>query len=993
MFRIIYAFNVAKWKRKLVKKYFKGSAVVFLALNTSSEKLKKIVQFSPRCEFLVWGMNEPRYLKYLAASNDINIIRIEDGFIRSIGLGVDQQLPYSLCIDRKGIYFDSSQTSDLEDILNSYDFSSEKKLIERAVKVIEVLRLNGLSKYVIGSAKSCKSIYGPKQKKRILVLGQVEDDQSILYGSNKVWSNKELIDLVVSENPQAQIIYKPHPDYFFGNKKPITPIEHIKADFFNLEFPVSLKSALETVDHVYCITSLAGFEALIHGVPVTTLGAPFYSGWGLTDDRTKIDRRKRVLSLEEVFAASYLLYPEYRNPKTGYRLDLESVLDIFLEELAGDELHENLSFFESLYYYNLATQKEMTPLFFLRKGFSKVAIITDNSLSMDVANKFHEIGVKTDILTILDRQFRDYNFTVDIEKQDTVRVSSIQKTFGVPFSDAEKASVILSKGIAKCFIQALSKLGGLVDSNSMQAFGLDFEDFLFHESVRFFSAQRIVEHYDSVFVFIDENKNDDVKKSLNYHATLSSNLGKLNFIKSQRMSVKDVFNEGLVENNSALAIESVTELIQQVKSMLWNVKSSISFSENAESKGVVVVGNLYDNNYAYSPAAHDVLSALSTEKKVTLVHPGITSEAVLNGVRNQLFQGGACSNVTQLNSSMADIREMFPNKELLILFNEYLLKVIVDEVLSVYSNEMLGVFWERIRLYVSGFINKLIYSFKIESVCRCSNVAYTTLERSFASNLIYGFTREIGTKLVGIQPQIISNSPRYRPPLVDEMGVIDSHQQNVFEQLGFSGKVYKIGSANIYDRLIKLQEELDKNRLVEKTIEKRKVLFVMQHSTESEMLEIARAFGKIATGEYELMVKPHPHQEPGVLNKVKVILGSKPSVKFFGAESDTYELVEQSEVIVGLFSSVLYESILVGKKVIVADFFQLNDSVNFANLGLALKAENQKQLASMIERCINDEEFYSRVAENVINYLKKNPHLNVKSMKNVFNQFVKNYLI
>ncbi|MEA1988828.1 MAG: beta-3-deoxy-D-manno-oct-2-ulosonic acid transferase, partial [Pseudomonadota bacterium] len=183
------------------------------------------------------------------------------------------------------------------------------------------------------------------------------------------------------------------------------------------------------------------------------------------------------------------------------------------------------------------------------------------------------------------------------------------------------------------------------------------------------------------------------------------------------------------------------------------------------------------------------------------------------------------------------------------------------------------------------------------------------------------------------------------------------------------------------------------NRLVEKNIEKRKVLFVMQHSTETEMLEIARAFEKIDTSEYELMVKPHPHQEPGVLNKVKVILGSKPTVNFFGAESDTYELIEQSEVIVGLFSSVLYESILVGKKVIVADFFQLNDSVNFANLGLALKAENQQQLASMIEQCINDEEFYSRVAENVIKYLKKNPHLNVKSMKNVFNQFVKNYLI
>jgi hypothetical protein len=990
MFRVIYAFNVAKWKRQLVKKYFKGNFVVFLALNTSSEKLDKIVKFSPRCEFLVWGMNEPRYLKYFAESNRINITRIEDGFIRSIGLGVDQQLPYSLCIDRKGIYFNSSTVSDLEEILNNHNFASDNELMRRAAKLLEYIRTNGFSKYIIGSNKSCESIYGPKRKRRILVLGQVEDDQSIVYGCKRVLSNKDLIDVAVNENPGAQIIYKPHPDYFSGCRQTIIPIDDIKADFLCLEFSVSLKSALASIDHVYCITSLAGFEALIHGVSVTTLGAPFYSGWGLTDDRTVIDRRVRKLSIEEVFAASYLLYPKYKDPKTGKSLNLESVLEIFLEEMDDGSFSKELSFFESLYYYNLATQKEMNPLYFLKKTFNHVAIITDNYTSMDIAYKLHENDVKSDVLTILDRQFRDYNFAVDIEMSDFIRVSSIQKTFGIPFSDVEKSSVYLANQVAKCFKGALNKLDGIVDDRSVNAFRLDFEDFIFHEAVRFFSASKIVEKYDSVFVFTTESSNDDVKNSLKYHAKLSSNVGKLNFVESERMSVSEVINRKSSGFDNKLAIESTVDLLQKVKSILWDVKSSIGL--NVSNADVLVVGNLFDNNYAYSPAAHDTLSAIPKDKKVTLVHPAITSEAVLNNVRNHLFTEGRYSNVSQVKITMAEVREMFPDRELLALFNEYFLDLIKVEVLTVYSNEILEVFWDRIQSYVNDFINKLIYSFKIEAICRPSNIAYTTLERSFSSNLIYGFTREQAKRLIGIQPQIISTSPRYRKPLVDVMGVIDSQQQFIFEQLGFSGEICKIGSANIYDRLVRLKNGLRKYDLNEVS-EKRKVLFVMQHSTENEMLAIAKAFAELVTDEYELMVKPHPHQEFGVLNKVKVILGENVGVNFCGAESDTYELINQCDVVVGLFSSVLYESILVGRKVIVADFFGLNDSVNFASLGLALKAQNKQQLKNTIESCMNDDSSYSPIDLNVTKYLEKNSHLNEYSMKSVFNRFIKSYLV
>jgi capsular polysaccharide export protein len=65
------------------------------------------------------------------------------------------------------------------------------------------------------------------------------------------------------------------------------------------------------------MTSALGFEALLRGRRVVVHGAPFYAGWGLTEDRQPIDRRTRRASVEELAAAALLAYPIYVDPKTG----------------------------------------------------------------------------------------------------------------------------------------------------------------------------------------------------------------------------------------------------------------------------------------------------------------------------------------------------------------------------------------------------------------------------------------------------------------------------------------------------------------------------------------------------------------------------------------------------------------------------------------------------------------------------------------------------
>src|SRR5690606_32647059 len=118
--------------------------------------------------------------------------------------------------------------------------------------------------------------------KRILVVGQVEGDMSIERGCNRPIDNNSFVWYVARENPGAQIIYKPHPEVLRGIRKnpPQSDPYEVSGVAQVLTEDITLADAFKTVDHVYTITSLSGFEALIRGIPVTCYGMPFYAGWG-----------------------------------------------------------------------------------------------------------------------------------------------------------------------------------------------------------------------------------------------------------------------------------------------------------------------------------------------------------------------------------------------------------------------------------------------------------------------------------------------------------------------------------------------------------------------------------------------------------------------------------------------------------------------------------------------------------------------------------------
>ncbi|MBK1973221.1 capsular polysaccharide biosynthesis protein, partial [Campylobacter sp. TTU-622] len=199
-------------------------------------------------------------------------------------------------------------------------------LIQRARNLIEKLKINKISKYN-GLKHQKLSLKARENQKVILIPAQVEDDVSMVLGGMG-FTTQDLIKEVRSKNPKAYIIFKPHPDVLSGNRKGLKDEKIILEFCDEIIKNVSIDSAINVSDEIHTITSTSGFDALLRGKKVFTYGLPFYAGWGLTQDKYNIARRTRKLSIEELVAATLILYPRYINPLNKHLCEIEVTLDI-----------------------------------------------------------------------------------------------------------------------------------------------------------------------------------------------------------------------------------------------------------------------------------------------------------------------------------------------------------------------------------------------------------------------------------------------------------------------------------------------------------------------------------------------------------------------------------------------------------------------------------------------------------------------------------------
>ncbi len=274
---------------------------------------------------MVWAGKESADFAETAAVFPGPVIRMEDGFIRSRGLGSNFVEALSVALDDQGIYYDASAPSRLESLIEAGE--TEPAMLARAAALRGRIVETALSKYNLAGAPPPD---WPADRQRILIVGQVEDDRSILLGCGDTRTNAGLVQAVRAEHADAFLIYRDHPDVQAGNR--VGRLDEATAALLDARADdLDILACINACDAVATLTSLTGFEALLRGKRVLCWGRPFYAGWGLTEDRLTIPRRTRGATLDELTAATLVRYPLYITPE-GWPCEAEDLV----ERLAAD---------------------------------------------------------------------------------------------------------------------------------------------------------------------------------------------------------------------------------------------------------------------------------------------------------------------------------------------------------------------------------------------------------------------------------------------------------------------------------------------------------------------------------------------------------------------------------------------------------------------------------------------------------------------------------
>lgn len=305
--RIGYAMTGMKpWKRPHLKQAFGREGPVRFGVPEAHEVP------------VVWGMGDA----------PDGALRMEDGFLRSRGLGAALTPPLSLVLDGPSLYFDPSQESRLDQLLaGAVDLPLGE--LRRAERLMARITRLGLTKYNLDG----DAVDVPNGARRILVPGQVEDDASVLFGGGEVQTNLALLRAVRATNPDACVLWKPHPDVAAGLRKGAVAVADLDGLADVTLSGVSAEAALAVADEVWTLTSTLGFEALLRGVPVTCLGMPFYAGRGLTTDKLARPAHRCDVTLAGLVHGCLIGYPRYFDPRDGAPISPEAAVTLLAERV------------------------------------------------------------------------------------------------------------------------------------------------------------------------------------------------------------------------------------------------------------------------------------------------------------------------------------------------------------------------------------------------------------------------------------------------------------------------------------------------------------------------------------------------------------------------------------------------------------------------------------------------------------------------------------
>lgn len=281
-----------------------------------------------------WGYTRAsERTRRLADSHNLPYVAVEKGFLCSLR---PEDESCSLVADATGIHYDASRPSDLENLLNDTGWESPALLAEARAAMNAVIR-HGLSRYNMAPDAPPFLLTTPGQRQRILIIDQPVGDHTIAPGLADGSTFLRMLARARRDHPGAALFVQSHPET--GRGRTQGHLARAARDNGAVPAPggVAPLSLLAQADEVYTVTSHMGFEALMLGKPVHCFGLPFYAGWGLTRDAMRCSRRVRRRTVEELFAAAYLLYARYVNPVTGLPCSARDAIRLLAEQRRRNE--------------------------------------------------------------------------------------------------------------------------------------------------------------------------------------------------------------------------------------------------------------------------------------------------------------------------------------------------------------------------------------------------------------------------------------------------------------------------------------------------------------------------------------------------------------------------------------------------------------------------------------------------------------------------------
>lgn len=302
-----------------------------------------------------WGHKETALkARNYARAREIPYVAFEDGFLRSIHPG-NAELPMSVVVDRSGIYYNSTQPSDLESLIRKRASMPDDRIFAKIA--LCYLRDKKLSKYNDFSPNEGKLLdrfesYGSDN---VMVVDQTRSDASISLGCANAGTFEKMIEAAVTDNPGRNVIVKTHPETTLGRKAGhfnAAALKELAARSRAIRSTLSDNrlqllgervnpwSLLERCSKVYCVSSQLGFEALLAGCEVHCFGVPFYAGWGLTQDRYTVRTDRGEASLNNLINATYQDYSRYFDHSVSRFISFQKAAETLLaqRERMQDEL-------------------------------------------------------------------------------------------------------------------------------------------------------------------------------------------------------------------------------------------------------------------------------------------------------------------------------------------------------------------------------------------------------------------------------------------------------------------------------------------------------------------------------------------------------------------------------------------------------------------------------------------------------------------------------